>query len=65
MKAITKFLNRNTKEVSWDKNTYEPKQLKIEKTIYPNWQKGDNGHPIISQNGTGEFYGLQEGTLNK
>lgn len=55
MKSITKFLNRNTKEVSWDKNTYEPKKLKIEKTIYP------NGEKQMSLNGKEEWYGLQEG----
>ena len=59
MKAITKFLNRNTKEVSWNENTYEPKKLKIEKTIYP------KGKKQISLNGKDEWYGLQEGTLNK
>ena len=55
MKALTKFLNRNTKEVSWSENTYEPKQLKIEKTIYP------NGEKQMSLNGKDEWYGLQEG----
>ena len=59
MKALTKFLNRNTKEVSWNENTYTPKQLKVEKTVYP------NGEKQMSLNGKEEWYGLQEGTLKK
>lgn len=58
MKCIAKFLNRNTKEVSWEKNTYTPP--KVQKTVYPNWEKGNDGSPCLSPNGTGEFYGLIE-----
>ena len=42
------------------KKTYDKPVVKVSKTIYPNWQLGNNGSPIISPNGTGEFYGLIE-----
>lgn len=32
----------------------------VSKTIYPNWEKGNDGSPTVSPNGTGEFYGLIE-----
>ena len=57
-KLIKKWLNKGVQPTWWEKNTYEP--LKIKKTIYPNWEKGNNGQPILSPNGTGEFYGLIE-----
>jgi hypothetical protein len=56
-KLIKKWLNKGVQPTGWEKNTYTPK---IAKTVYPNWEKGNNGKPILSPNGTGEFYGLIE-----
>lgn len=54
---IQKWLNKETKPSGWEKNTYTPK---VKKTVYPNWEKGNDGTPCLSPNGTGEFYGLIE-----
>lgn len=54
---IQKWLNKETKPTGWEKNTYIPK---VKKTVYPNWEKGNDGTPCLSPNGTGEFYGLIE-----
>lgn len=54
-KLIKKWLNKEVKEVSWDKNTYTPK---IKKTVYPNHSKGNDGEPIYGHNKQ-EWYGLR------
>jgi hypothetical protein len=56
MKALIKMFFKSKKPTSFNMKT--PKKLRIKKTVYPNWEKDNDGTPRLSPNGTGEFYGL-------
>lgn len=59
MKALIKMFIKSKKPTSFNMNIYEQKnKLRIKKTVYPNWEKDNDGSPRLSPNGTGEFYGL-------
>lgn len=59
MKALIKMFIKSKKPTNFNMNIYEPKnKLRIKKTVYPNWEKDNDGTPRLSPNGTGEFYGL-------
>ena len=54
MKALSKWLQSQTKQTTLENSYVEPKKLKVAKTIYP------NGVKQMSLNGKDEWYGLQE-----
>lgn len=58
MKALIKMFFKSKKTTSFNMKTAN--KLRIKKTVYPNWEKDNDGSPRLSPNGTGEFYGLIE-----